>query len=85
MFNYSSASFSNNGSCTDCSLFAVLEVRLRDLEAAICTLQMVAVASLVDQPLLAVAGQLKAAPLRPPAAPEQRCNQGSLGNSLKEV
>lgn len=38
MFSYSSASFFDNGTCTKCSLFAALEVRLRDLEAKIRTL-----------------------------------------------
>ena len=39
MFSYSSASFSNNRTCDKCSLFVVLEVRLSELEARLCTVE----------------------------------------------
>ena len=39
MFSYSSASFSDNGTCNKCSLFVVLEPRLSELEAQLCTVE----------------------------------------------
>ena len=39
MFSYSSASFSDNGICNKCSLFVVLEARLSELEARLCTVE----------------------------------------------
>lgn len=45
MFSYSSASFNNNGTCNKCSLFAVLEARLSELESQLCTMEASSVAS----------------------------------------
>ena len=39
MFSYSSASFNDNGTCNKCSLFVVLEARLSELEARLCTVE----------------------------------------------
>ncbi|MED6253420.1 hypothetical protein ATANTOWER_029224 [Ataeniobius toweri] len=33
MFSYSSASFSDNGTCNKCSIFVALEARVSELEA----------------------------------------------------
>ena len=75
MFSYSSASLSANGTSTKCSLFAVLEARLNDLEARIRTLQTKLVASLASQTQLAGVGRRRAVPLSPPAAPKHQGNQ----------
>ena len=77
MFNYTSAFFTDNGTCTKRSLFASLEARLSDLENTICTLQMKPMSSLASQPPLAGERRLIAEPTRPPAAPEQQRNQGN--------
>ena len=39
MFSYSSASFSDNGTCNKCSLYVVSEARLSELEARLCTVE----------------------------------------------
>ena len=39
MFSYSSASFRDYGTCNKCSLFVVLEARLSELEARLCTVE----------------------------------------------
>ena len=72
MFSYSSAPFTDNVTCTKCSLFTVFEARLSDLEDTIRTLQIKLVPLLASQPPLADAGQWRDAPLRPPATPEQQ-------------
>ncbi|XP_075340397.1 uncharacterized protein LOC142399560 [Odontesthes bonariensis] len=56
MFSYSSASFSNNGTCNKCSLFVVLEARLSELEARLCTVE--------NQP---IASQVPLASVEPPS------------------
>ena len=45
MFSYSSASFSDNGTCNKCSLFVV--ARLSELEARLCTVENQPIASQV--------------------------------------
>ncbi|XP_070784681.1 uncharacterized protein, partial [Enoplosus armatus] len=73
MFSYSPASFSDNGNCTKCSLFSVLEARLSELEAQFCTME----TAVVSHPPAAGADRLSVAPAsRPPAAPEQPGSQG---------
>jgi len=39
MFSYSSTSFSDNGTRNKCSLFVLLEARLSELEARLCTVE----------------------------------------------
>jgi len=39
IFSYSPASFSDNGTCNKYSLFVVLEARLSELEAQLCTVE----------------------------------------------
>jgi len=70
MFSYSSASFSDNGTCNKCSLFVVLEARLSELEARLCTVENHPIAS---QALLASAEptSLTCSICRPLADPEQ--------------
>ncbi|XP_078023594.1 uncharacterized protein LOC144462785 [Epinephelus lanceolatus] len=55
MFSYASASFSDSGNCNKCSLFAVLEARLSELEARLRTMenQNHSVAAAVSQPSVA--------------------------------
>jgi len=75
MFSYSSASFSDNGTCNKCSLFAVMEARLNDLESRLRTMETTSLASPVSQPPVAGADRPSVAPSvapsLPPAAPEQ--------------
>ena len=57
MFSYSSASFSDNGACNKCSsIFTMLEVRLSELEARLCTMETQLLATVVSQPPVAGAG-----------------------------
>ena len=58
MFSYSSASFSDNGTCNKCSLFAVLEARLCTVEnhpvasqAPLASAEPLRVASSISRPL----------------------------------
>lgn len=75
MFSYSSASFSDNGTCNKCSLFSVLEARLSELEARLRTMESQSLATVVSQPPVAGAGRPSVAPI-PPAVPEQPGTQG---------
>ena len=75
MFSYSSASFSENGKCNKCSLFAVLEARLSEFEARLRTMEKQSVANIVSQPPVAGAGRPSVAPT-PPVVPEQPGSQG---------
>ncbi|XP_067465239.1 uncharacterized protein [Thunnus thynnus] len=75
MFSYSSASFSDSGTCNKCSLFAVLEARLSELEARLRTMEKQSAANVGSQPPVSGAGQPSVAPT-PPVAPEQPGNQG---------
>ena len=71
MFSYSSASFSDNGTCIKCSELAALEARVSELEARFRTMETLSLATVVSQPL-AGAGRPSVAPAsRPPATPEQ--------------
>ena len=58
MFSYSSTSFSYNGTCNKCSLFVVLEARLSELEARLCTAE--------NHP---IASQTPSASAEPPSLP----------------
>lgn len=72
MYSYSSASFSDNGTCNKCSLFAVLEARLSELETRLRTMESQSVATVVSQPPVVGAGRPSlASATSPPAAPEQ--------------
>ncbi|XP_067454257.1 uncharacterized protein [Thunnus thynnus] len=75
MFSYSSASFSDSGTCNKCSLFAALEARLSELEARLLTMEKQSAANVVSQPLVSGAGRTSVAPT-PPVAPEQPGSQG---------
>ncbi|XP_044185687.1 uncharacterized protein LOC122965598, partial [Thunnus albacares] len=75
MFSYSSASFSDSGTCNKCSLFAVLEARLSELEARLHTMEKQSAANVVNQPPVASAGRPSVAPT-PPVAPKQPGSQG---------
>ena len=75
MFSYSSASFSDNGTCNKCSLFAVLEARLSELEAQLRTMENQSLANVVSQPPVAGVGRPSVAPT-PLVVPEQPGNQG---------
>ncbi|XP_070819745.1 uncharacterized protein [Chaetodon trifascialis] len=76
MFSYSSASFSDTGTCNKCSLFGELEARLSELEARLCTMETKPLA-IVSQAPVAGADRPSAAPAsRPSTAPEQPGNQG---------
>ncbi|XP_071331734.1 uncharacterized protein [Trachinotus anak] len=80
MFSYSSASFSGNGTCNKCSLFAVMEARLSDLDSQLRTVETTSLASPVSQPPGAGVDRPSVAPSvapsLPPAAPEQPGCQG---------
>ena len=77
MFSYSSASFDDNGKCNKCSLFAVLEARLSELEARLRTVETnKVVANVVSKPPVVGADQVSVAPT-PPVVPEQPGRQGS--------
>ncbi|XP_070403099.1 uncharacterized protein [Nothobranchius furzeri] len=39
MFSYSSASFSDNGTCNKCSIFVALEARVSELESRLCAVE----------------------------------------------
>ena len=70
MFSYSSASFSDNGTCNKCSLFVVLEARLSELEARLCTVENHPIAS--QSPLASAEPTSLASSIsRPLADPEQ--------------
>ncbi|XP_072235725.1 uncharacterized protein [Leuresthes tenuis] len=70
MFSYSSASFSGNGTCNKCSLFVVLEARLSELEARLCTVENHPIAS--QAPLVSAEPPSVASSVsRPRADPEQ--------------
>ncbi|XP_070686115.1 uncharacterized protein, partial [Pempheris klunzingeri] len=73
MFSYSSASFSETGTCNKCSLFAVLEARLSELETRFRTMEHKS--AVASQPPVAGAGRPSLAPT-PPAVPAQPGNQG---------
>ncbi|XP_067444743.1 uncharacterized protein [Thunnus thynnus] len=75
MFSYSSASFSDSGTCNKCSLFAVLEARLSELEAWLRTMEKQSSANIVSQPSVAGAGRPSITPT-PPVVPEQPGSQG---------
>ncbi|XP_078018836.1 uncharacterized protein LOC144458894 [Epinephelus lanceolatus] len=53
MFSYASVSFSDSGNCNKCSLFALLEARLSELEARLRTMENHSVAAVVSQPPVA--------------------------------
>ncbi len=77
MFSYSSAFFSNNGTCNKCSLFAVLEARLCELESLLHSEENNP-AKVAGQPPIAGAGRPSvASPSCPSAVLEQPGNQGS--------
>ncbi|XP_072247756.1 LOW QUALITY PROTEIN: PIH1 domain-containing protein 2 [Leuresthes tenuis] len=70
MFSYSSDSFSGNGTCNKCSLFVVLEARLSELEARLCTVKNHPIAS--QAPLARAAPTSLASSIScPQADPEQ--------------
>ena len=70
MFSYSSASFSDNGTCNKCSVFVVLEARLFELEARLCTVEKHPIAS--QAPLASAEPTGLASSIsRPLADPEQ--------------
>ena len=69
MFSYSSASFNDNGTCIKCSLFVVLEARLSELEARLCTVENHPIAS--QAPLASAEPTSLASSCRPLAEPEQ--------------
>ncbi|XP_070709417.1 uncharacterized protein [Pempheris klunzingeri] len=74
MLSHSSASFSETcGTCNKCSLFAVLEARLSELEAQFRTMEHKS--AVASQPPVAGAGRPSLAPT-PPAVPAQLGNQG---------
>ncbi|XP_068615520.1 uncharacterized protein [Brachionichthys hirsutus] len=73
MFSFSSASFTDSETCKRCSLFAMLETRLNDLETRFRTIEANPVASIASQPSLSGADR---AANRLPAAPEQPGHQG---------
>ena len=81
MFSYSSASFSGDGKCNKCSLFAALEARLSELEARLRTMESQS-QTLPPVSLLPVAGADRpnvasnVASTIPTAAPEQPGKQG---------
>ncbi|XP_067426921.1 uncharacterized protein [Thunnus thynnus] len=75
MFSYSSASFSDNGTFNKCSLFAVLEARLSELEARLRTIQKQSVTNVVSQLPVSGVGRPSIAPT-PPVVPEQPGSQG---------
>ncbi len=77
MFSYSSASFSDNGTCNKCSLFAALEARLSELETRLRTMETNSLATVASQPPVVGADRPRVASAsRLPAAPEQPGNQG---------
>ena len=65
MFSYSSASFSGNGTCNKCSLFVVLEARLSELEARLCTVENHPIAS--QAPLASAEPPIVVDPVNPQA------------------
>ena len=70
MFSSSSASFSDKGTCNKCSLFVVLEARLSELEARLCTVENHPIAS--QAPLASAEPPTVASSIsRPVADPEQ--------------
>jgi len=70
LFSYSFASISDNGTCNKCSLFVVLEARLSELEAQLCTVGNHPIASQV--PLVSAEPPSLANPIsRSLAEPEQ--------------
>ncbi|XP_042340338.1 uncharacterized protein LOC121941578 [Plectropomus leopardus] len=72
IFSYSSASFSVSGTCNKCSLFAVLEARLSDLEARLRTVDNPSVAAIASEPPVASADRHSVASAsRPQATPVQ--------------
>ncbi len=71
MFNYSPASFSDTGSCSKCSLFVVLEVRLSGLKAQLQTMESSAATVDSQAPIAGVHGHSVAPASCPLAAPEQ--------------
>ena len=72
MFSYSSASFSDNGTCEKCSLFSALEARLSQLEARLRTMESQTVAAVVSQSPVAGAEPLSIASVSgPPVTPVQ--------------
>jgi len=74
MFSYSCASFSDNGTCNKCSLFVVLEARLSELEARLCTVENHPIANQV--PLASAEPPSVASSIsRPQAEPEQPGSQ----------
>ncbi|XP_061576699.1 uncharacterized protein LOC133443631 [Cololabis saira] len=77
MFSYSSASFSEDGKCLKCSLFAGLEARLSQLEVRFGQLNHSPRASSANQAKLAADRPVAAERSRSPAAPEQPARQGS--------
>ena len=83
MFSYSTASFSDNGTCIKCSLFVVLEARLSELEARLCTVENHPIAS--QAPLASVEpASLASSISRPLAEPEQPGNPEWLGDCQEE-
>ena len=70
IFSYSPVSFSDNGTCNKCSLVVVLEARLSELEARLCTVENHPIAS--QAPLASVEPPSIASSIsRPRAEPEQ--------------
>ena len=85
MFSYTSASFSDNGTCTKCSLFVVLEARLSELEARLRTIETPTVTPVVSEAPLASADRASVAAVsRPSAAPEQPGGQGGWVTSRRK-
>ena len=85
MFSSTSASFSDNGTCTKCSLFVVLEVRLSELEARLRTIETPTVTPVVSEAPLASADRASVAAVsRPSAAPEQPGGQGGWVTSRRK-
>ena len=76
MFSYSSASFNDSGTCNKCSLFAVLEARLSELESWLHTMEASPLAQVAFQAPLATAEPPSlAAASSSPTAPEQLGSQ----------